>query len=77
MAIIEDVASSEIVTAVGSLGKWIQAVGLLVIFWIVADAITMYYNRKRRKLLEDIDKKVTEFDKRLARIENALVKKKR
>ncbi|MBM3232410.1 hypothetical protein FJZ21_03495 [Candidatus Pacearchaeota archaeon] len=57
----------EIVLALGEVGLWIQAVGLLVVAWIIVQSITMYFNRKRRLLLEEINK-------RLIRVENKLNK---
>ena len=60
MAVIEDIALE-----LGQLGLWVQAVGLVVVIWIIAQAVTMYFNRKRRLLLIDIDE-------RLKRVENKL-----
>lgn len=65
MAVIEDV-----IVELGSIGLWIQAVGLIVVLWIVVEAITLYYNRKRRLLLMEINE-------RLKRVEKKLFSKKR
>lgn len=62
MAVIDD-----LVIELGQVGLWIQAVGLVVILWIIFQAITMYYNRKRRIIL-------TEINERLKRIETKLKK---
>lgn len=62
MAVIDD-----LVVELGQVGLWIQAVGLVVILWIIFQAITMYYNRKRRIIL-------TEINERLKRIETKLKK---
>lgn len=60
MAVIDDV-----VIELGRVGLWIQAVGLLVVIWIIVQAVTLYFNRKRRLLLEEING-------RLKRLENKL-----
>ncbi len=60
MAVIE-----EVIIQLGSIGLWIQAVGLVVILWIIIEAITMYYNRKRRLLLIDIDERLKRIEKKL------------
>ncbi len=60
MAVIEDV-----IIQLGSIGLWIQAVGLVVILWIIIEVITLYYNRKRRLLLMDIDERLKRIEKRL------------
>ena len=45
---------AELVLDLGRIGLWIQAVGLIVILWIIFQAITMYFNRKRRTTLYKI-----------------------
>lgn len=62
---IED---ANIILELGKLGKWIQAVGLLVILWIVFNAINMYFNRKRRKLLERIDMDVKRLEEKVDKL---------
>ena len=61
MAVIEDV-----VIALGQIGLWVQAVGLLVIIWIIIQGITMYFNRKRRLLLMEINERLKNVEKKLA-----------
>ena len=61
MAVIED-----IVLQLGMMGLWIQAVGLVVVLWIIFQAITMYFNRKRRLLLMEINDRLKNVEKKLA-----------
>ncbi len=60
MVVIEDV-----VLQLGRLGLWVQAVGLVVILWIIIEVITLYYNRKRRLLLIDIDERLKRVEAKL------------
>ncbi len=60
MAVLEDV-----VLEVGRLGLWMQAVGALVVIWIIVQSITMYFNRKRRLLLEEINKRLKRVETKL------------
>ena len=60
MVVIEDV-----VVQIGQLGLWVQAVGLVVILWIIVEAITLYYNRKRRLLLMDINERLKRVESKL------------
>jgi len=60
MAVIDDV-----IMELGKIGLWIQAVGLIVILWIIFQAITMYYNRKRRMLLRDINSRLERIEMKL------------
>jgi len=63
MAVIEDV-----VIGLGQVGLWVQAVGLLVIIWIIIQGITMYFNRKRRLLLMEINNRLKNVERKLAKI---------
>ncbi|MEK6846678.1 MAG: hypothetical protein AABY16_00770 [Nanoarchaeota archaeon] len=65
MAGIEDV-----VLELGQIGLWVQAVGLVVILWIIVELITLYYNRKRRLLLMDINERLKRVEMKLDRIKH-------
>ena len=58
----------EIVLALGQVGLWIQAVGILVIIWIIVQGITMYFNRRRRLLLEEINKRLKRVESKIKKI---------
>ncbi len=63
MAVIDDV-----VIELGRIGLWAQAVGLLVIIWIIIQCITMYFNRKRRLLLVEINNRLKIVEKKLNKL---------
>ena len=62
MAVIED-----IVLEVGRIGLWLQALGVIVILWIIFELIAFYYNRKRMqevyKIKEDMKRVERKIDK--------------
>lgn len=60
-------ALGNILIEVGSLAKWLQALGLILVIWITFNIISIFINLKRRKLMI----KITHD---LARIENKLDK---
>ena len=60
MVVIED-----LVLQVGQIGLWVQAVGLVVVLWIIVETITLYYNRKRRLLLIDINERLKRIERKL------------
>ena len=62
------IAATEVLIELGRLGLWIQAVGLVVILWIVFQAITMYFNRKRRFLLRDINERLKRVERKVDRL---------
>ncbi len=63
MVLIED-----IVLEVGKLGRWIQAVGLIVILWMIVQAITLYFNRRRRFLLMSIEERLKRVEDKLDKL---------
>ena len=63
MAVIEDV-----VVELGRIGLWVQAVGLLVIIWVTFQAVTLYFNRKRRLLLEEINDRLKKVERKVSKI---------
>ena len=68
---IGDVASGDVVSQfvveLGRIGLWIQALGLIIILWIVFQVISLISGRKKRK-------KIYEIDERLKRIEGKIDK---
>ena len=63
MVVIEDVALE-----LGRIGLWIQAVGLIVVLWIIIQAITLYFNRRRRKMIEEIREDVKKIGKKIDKL---------
>ena len=59
---------AELVLDLGRIGLWIQAVGLIVILWIIFQAITMYFNRKRRKTLYKIRDDLKRIERKIDRL---------
>ena len=69
--VVEEVLSAtpEIVLELGRIGKWVQAVGLVVIIWIIIQAITLFFNRKRRKMIEEIREDVKGISRKIDKLE--------
>ena len=63
--------STEIITRLGSIGKWIQAIGLVIILWIIFQIILLVNNRIRRKQLYSIESRLDNIEKKI----NTLIKK--
>jgi len=55
----------DVALELGRLGKWIQAVGLIVVIWVIIQGITLYFNRRRRKLLEKISADLERLEKKV------------
>ncbi|MFH1289884.1 MAG: hypothetical protein ABIH92_00590 [Nanoarchaeota archaeon] len=77
MAVTGDmVAAEEVINAstdmatdfamkIGSLGKWLQAIGIIVVLWILIQIINWYINSKRIKKLEKIEERLEAIEKKL------------
>lgn len=70
---LEDLASSPtdvlstLTLELGKIGRWIQAIGLVIVLWLIFQIIILINNRIKRKKLYAIEE-------RLQRIENMLNK---
>ena len=59
-----DIVSS-LITEVGQLALWLQAIGVLVVLWIVFQIISLFIEKKKKKKLENIEQRINEIDKKL------------
>ena len=60
-------AVDNLVIELGKIGTWLQAVGLIIILWLIFQAIGIYLNRKRRKLLGRIDERLKVIEGKIDR----------
>lgn len=58
-------APADIILELGRLGSWIQAVGLVIVLWLIFEIIILINNRIKRK-------KLYEIESRLQNIENKI-----
>ena len=47
-------ALGEVITEIGQIGLWLQALGIVIVLAVVFQIISFFYNRKRMKELEVI-----------------------
>ena len=62
------VGVDDLILEIGRLGLWIETVGIVVVLWIVIQSITLFYNWKRRKLLENIDLRVRRIESKIDKL---------
>ena len=58
-------APADIIIELGKLGRWIQAVGLVIILWLVFQIIVMINNIIKRKKLYSIEERLNSIEKKL------------
>ncbi|MEK6945954.1 MAG: hypothetical protein AABW63_04150 [Nanoarchaeota archaeon] len=56
---------SELVAEVGKLGSWLQAIGIIVIAWLIFQIISLIINLKKKKLLEKISQDMKRIEKKV------------
>jgi beta-lactamase regulating signal transducer with metallopeptidase domain len=66
--------SSSLVSEVGKIGLWLQALGLVVILWVIFQIIALVMNRKRMREVYRIKE---DMKRRESKIDNILASKKR
>jgi purine-cytosine permease-like protein len=69
MVVEEAISStSELVFELGKIGKWIQAVGLVVILWIVIQAFHFFLNRKRSNFLKKMEDNIERIERKIDKL---------
>jgi cell division protein FtsX len=60
--------ASDVFLELGKIGNWIQAVGIIVILWIIFQIIILINNRIRRKKLYSIEERLESIEKKIDKI---------
>ena len=72
--VAEDIinSSSEFIPALiielGTLASWLQALGILLVVWLVFQVISLIVNLKKKKLLELIRSDIKKLERKVDRI---------
>ena len=78
MAINETVSLPiEVLGGVISLGRWLEAIGVILIAWIILNIVNFWINRSRLQAVREIQKDISSINRRLGSLERSLKKKKK
>ena len=58
----------EVITEVGQIGLWLQALGIVVVLAIVFQIISFFYNRKRMKEVHQIKQDMVRIEGKIDKI---------
>lgn len=78
--VVEEVANvstevvAELISKVGGIVLWLQAIGVIVLLWIIFQIINLIVNRKKRKAIYKIREDVLRIEKKIDRIEKKFKK---
>ena len=63
-----DVAS-EIITGIGSIGKWLQALGVVIVVWLLLQITNFLINRKHLKTLSSIKQNLERIETKIDKMQ--------
>ncbi len=68
--VIEDTAGTitNLVERIGQIGTWIQAIGLVIILWLIFEIILLINNRIKRKQLYKIENKLQTLENKIDKL---------
>ncbi len=61
-------ATTRILSNVGQIGLWLQALGVIVILWIVFEVVALAYHRKRMKEVYKIKEDMIRIEGKIDRL---------
>ena len=66
--VLNDTVVGNLIVEVGKVGNWIQALGLIVVIWIVVQVINLILNKKKRNTLRKISEDLVRIEKKVDRL---------
>lgn len=63
-------APIEIINEIGKIGRWLEALGLIIILWIIFQIVSLVINRKRMKEIYIIKKDMKRIEGKIDKILN-------
>ncbi len=63
---------AELIAKIGSLGNWIQAIGLVIILGVIFQIVNIIINIKRKNALNEFKKDIARVEKKIDKIEKKL-----
>jgi len=59
---------TDLAREIGTIGNWLQAIGIIVIFWIIFQIVNWAINKRRLEKLNKIQKKLHEIENKIDKI---------
>lgn len=67
--------ASDLITQLGEIGLWLQAIGVVVIIWVIIQIINFFFNRKKKKYLESIERRLKRIEEKIDNLPKSIKKK--
>ena len=60
--------SGSILLELGKIGLWLQTLGVIILFWLIVQIITLIMNRKKRKTIDSMKEDLIRIEKKLDKL---------
>ena len=67
--------SSEVIFELGKIGLWLEAIGILVVLWIIFYIFLLIGDRKKQKIIESIQKDLKRIERKIDSLKKSGIKK--
>ncbi len=69
-AIVDELinTSAQMAQGMGRLALWLQALGVIVVLWILFQLMNLWFNNKRWKKLKEFEIKINTLEKKIDRL---------
>jgi uncharacterized membrane protein len=65
---VSTTALANLIKEIGQIGLWIQALGLVIVLWLIFQIIAVINNRIKRKKLYTIEQRLENIEKKINKI---------
>lgn len=58
----------EILSALGKIGRWLQAIGIVVLAWLAFHVVSFFLNRKKLRKIETLEESLKRIENKIDKI---------
>ena len=69
-------AGTDFLALIGKIGLWLQAIGIIIIIWLILNIINWFINHRRLKMVYTLKEDVVRIEEKIDKILKAVEKKK-
>lgn len=60
--------SANVLTEVGKIGNWLQALGIVVILWLIFQIVALIWNRRNHSTIRDLKRDIERLEKKIDKL---------
>jgi len=58
----------ELIIELGKLGKWLQALGIIILLWLIFQIVSLIIRIKKNKKLKDIQHRLSNLERKIDKV---------